>query len=220
LALGEFTPALNQKNMKIPKLILDYSKLNDAQLNLRAQNVLEALTDNVNFTSTIPTLIVFGALEETYSAALTKAATGDRQQIALKNEAKLALVLAMRQLSLDISTQANGNKAKLLSSGFDMASPGDHSGPLENPIDFTLNDGSNAGEMVFSCKGVKNALSYNFQYTDELPTDTTQWKTQPNSGRQYTFRGLRSGIRLYGRITAVGRKGQQADSDILSRLVQ
>lgn len=203
--------------MKIPKLILDYSKLSDAQLNLKAQNILDALTGNVNFPTTTPPIADFGLLVSAYATALTKAASGDRQQIALKNEAKLALVMAMRQMALDISTQANGNKAKLLSSGFDMASTGDG---ITNPIDFTLSDGANPGEMVFSCKGIRNALSYNFQYTYEVPTEVTQWKIQPNSSRQFTFKSLQSGIRLYGRITAVGRKGRQADSDILSRVVQ
>lgn len=206
--------------MKIPKLILSYSKLTDAQLNLKAQTITDALTGNANFPTTTPTLADFNLSVNAYNAALNKAATGDRQQIALKNQARLAVILALRQMALDVSSQANGDKAQLISSGFDMAKEGEGSSAIENPIEFTLSDGANPGELTFSCKGVKNALSYNFQYTDELPTETSQWKTQPFSSCQFTFKGLKSGVRLYGRITAVGRKGQMADSDIISRMVQ
>ncbi|MFA6277316.1 MAG: hypothetical protein WC622_11235 [Pedobacter sp.] len=206
--------------MKIPKLILSYSKLTDAQLNLKAQTISDALTGNTNFPTTTPTLADFNLSVGVYNIALNKAATGDRQQIALKNQARLSLISAMRQMALDISSQANGDKAQLISSGFDIAKEGEGIGSIENPIDFTMTDGANSGEMVFSCKGVKGAISYNFQYTDETPTDATQWKIQPSSSRQFTFKGLKSGTRLYGRITAVGRKEQMADSDIISRVVQ
>ncbi|WP_216847263.1 hypothetical protein [Pedobacter boryungensis] len=206
--------------MKIAKLIIDYSKLSDANLNQRAQNVLDALTGNANFPITTPTLMAFNKTLSTYNTHLAKAANGDRELIALKNQTKLALTLAMRQLALDISTQANGDKAKLLSSGFDMGSTGEASAPLENPREFTISDGANPGELIFSCKGVKNVLSYIFQYSEEMPTADTPWKIQPNSSRQFTFVGLKSGARIYGRITAVGRRGQKAESDIISRVVQ
>jgi hypothetical protein len=208
------------KNMKIAKLILSYSKLSDAQLNLKAQTVLDALSNNAYFPTTTPSIAQFASNVTAFNLALNKAATGDRQQIALKNQTRLTLISDMRQMALDVSSQANGDRAQLISSGFDIAKEGEGSSTIENPIDFTLSDGANPGELIFSCKGVKNAVSYNFQYTDELPTADSQWKTQPSSACQLTFKGLKSGVRLYGRITAVGRKGQMADSDIISRMVQ
>jgi hypothetical protein len=141
IALGEYTPALLMKNMKITKLILSYSKLTDAQLNLKAQTISDALTGNANFPTTTPTLVDFNTAVATYNIALNKAATGDRQQIALKNQARLAVILAMRQMGLDISSQANGDKAQLISSGFDIAKEGEGSSAIENPMEFTLTDG-------------------------------------------------------------------------------
>ncbi len=38
--------------------------------------------------------------------------------------------------------------------------------------------------------------------------------------KELTIKGLRSGTRIYGRIKAIGTKGQEASSEILSKIVQ
>ena len=206
--------------MKIQKLRLDYTRYSDAQLNLKAKNVVSSLTNNVNFEPTIPSLANFTILQTNFSNALDKALNGDRQLIALKNQAKEELLAGMRQLSFNIDAQANGDRAKLLSSGFDLASSSDASSVISVPTDFKIMDGMNAGELKFSCKKVATAVSYVIEYTDEIPSEETLWKFQPASSREFTIKGLRTGIRIYGRIKAVGTKGQTANSEILSRLVQ
>lgn len=69
-------------------------------------------------------------------------------------------------------------------------------------------------------KGVPAALSYVFEHTDEMPTEETKWIALSASTKELTIRGLRSGTRIYGRIKAIGTKGQEASSEILSRIVQ
>ena len=206
--------------MKTPRLILDYSKLNEAGLNTKALAIIAALTGNLNFPTTTPSLVDFTALQTAYSEALTKAANGDRSLIAIKNQAKADLLAGMRALALDIDSLSNGNLVMLASSGFDLASAGDSSLTITNPTDFKILDGMNSGELKFTCKRVPNAIGYIFEHTDEVPAETTNWKIQPSSTREFTIRGLRSGIRVYGRIKAIGRRGQEANSDILSRIVQ
>nr|MBC7612277.1 hypothetical protein [Pseudopedobacter sp.] len=206
--------------MKIPKLILDYSKLNEAGLNTKALAIIAALTENVNFPVTTPAIPYFTALQTAYSEALTKAASGDRSLIAIKNQAKANLLAGMRALAMDIDALSDGDKVMLASSGFELASAGDGSLNITTPTDFKILDGMNTGELKFTCKRVPNAIGYIFEHTDELPAETTNWKIQPASTRELTIRGLRSGIRVYGRIKAIGRRGQEANSDILSRVVQ
>lgn len=207
-------------NMRIPKLIIDYTKFSDATLSLKSLNVKNSLTDNSNFPTTTPTLANYAIIQAAFDEALSKSITGDRVQIALKNQARLDLASAMRQLALDIEAQANGDKAKLLSSGFDLGSVNDSPANISVPTDFRLLDGLNAGEIKFSCKRVLHAKSYLFEYTDELPTENTKWTVLPNTSKDLTVKGLRSGIRIHGRIKAVGTKGQEACSEIQSRLVQ
>ena len=208
------------KFMKTPKLILDYAKLADTHLNFKALTVVNALTKNTNFPTTTPTLPNFTTLQTAFSEALGKTTSGDRQLIALKNQAKEELLAGMRQLAMDIDAQSNGDKAMLLSSGFDLASAGESPTALMQPTEFKILDGINTGELKFSCRRVQNAVSYIFEYADEQPAEDTQWKMQPSSTREFTFKNLRSGIRVFGRIKAVGRKGQEANSDVLSRIVQ
>ncbi|RRN77898.1 hypothetical protein EIM50_17270 [Pseudoxanthomonas sp. SGD-10] len=94
--------------MKVPKLITDYGKFSDAVLIQKAVNVKTSLTGNLNFPTTLPSLEDFTTLQNDFVNALNKASTGDRVQIALKNQARTALVAAMRQLANDIDAQANG----------------------------------------------------------------------------------------------------------------
>ena len=219
-AFGSVPNVKNLNVMKTPRLILDYSKWNDPGLNLKALSVTEALTGNTYFPNTTPSLADFTILQTAFSDALKKAANGDRLLIALKNQAKTNLLAGMRQLAMDIDALANGDKVMLASSGFELASPGDIGLTISNPVDFKISDGMNAGELKLSCKRVPHAISYIFEHTDEVPAETTAWKTQPSSTREFTIRGLKSGLRVYGRIKAVGRRGQEANSDILSRVVQ
>jgi hypothetical protein len=206
--------------MKQQKLIQDYVKLSDSSLNFKAKTVVLSLTGNINFPVMTPTIADFTITQTNFSNALEKATSGDRQLIALKNQAKDELLNAMRQLAMDVDAQANGDKALLISSGFDLGSSGDSGSVLGLPSDFKISDGINAGELKFSCKRAVNAVSYILEYTDELPSPDTQWKIQPSSTRELTVRGLRSGVRIYGRMKAVGRKGQEANSDQSSRVVQ
>ncbi len=206
--------------MKTPKLITDYGRYADAVLNQKAINVRVALTDNEYFPLTLPTLADFTVVQQAYDSALSKTASADRIQIAIKNQARLTLLLAMRQLAMDIDAKANGDKAKLLSCGLDLVAAGDSVSSITTPTDFRILDGLNAGELKFSCKKVANAVSYLFEYTEEIPTEDTKWKVLTSSSRELTIRGLRSNVRIYGRIKAVGRKGQEANSEVLSRLVQ
>ncbi|RZL43709.1 MAG: hypothetical protein EOP00_22355 [Pedobacter sp.] len=206
--------------MKNSKLILDYNKLSDAALSLKAINVKNSLTGNEHFPTTMPSLADFTLIQEGYDTALSKIISGDRIQIALKNQARMTLLANLRQLGLDIDAQANGDRAKLLSSGLDLAATGDSSTSIGVPAEFRIIDGINAGELKFLCKKVPNAVSYLFEYTDTVPTEETKWSVQPSSTRELTLKGLRSGARIYGRIKAVGRRGQEANSEVLSRLVQ
>lgn len=138
--------------MKNPKLILDYNRLSDAALSLKAINVKNSLTGNADFPTTTPSLADFTLIQEGYDTALSKIISGDRIQIALKNQSRATLLATLRQLALDIDAQANGDRAKLLSSGFDLAATGETATSISVPTEFRIVDGLNAGELKFVCK--------------------------------------------------------------------
>lgn len=205
--------------MKNNKLILDYSKLSDAKLSLRSGDVVNSLTDNDYFPVTVPSLTEFTALRTAFVQALDRTTTGDRYLIAVKNQTRKTLLSAMRQLAMTIDAQGNGDKAKLITSGFLLSSTAESS-TLGAPENFKIADGKNPSELILSCKMAQNAASYLFDIAEEPISENTIWKTQADSRRSYTFRNLNSGSRIFCRIRAIGRKGQEISSEVLSRVVQ
>lgn len=206
--------------MKKRKLIVDYTRLADVKINFVAQRVVTALTGNSFFPTTLPSLENFTIIKENYSESLTKAATGDKNAIVIKRKAKEDLIAAMRQLATDIEAQANGSETKLVSSGFDLASAGGSSHPITEPKNFKISEGKNPGEIKMSVKRVANAVSYIHEYTDSEILEEGKWISKVSTSREHVFTGIRSGIRIYGRTKVVGRKGQEVNSVVLTRVVQ
>src|SRR5690606_20347786 len=104
------------------------------------------------------------------------------------NQARADLLNAMRQLAMDIDAQSNGDRTKLVSSGFDLASASDTPSSLGAPTNFKIMDGMNIGELKFTCKKANNAVSYLVEYTDEVPAEATQWKISPSTTRTTTIK--------------------------------
>ncbi len=206
--------------MKPASLLKDYSRLSDTKLEFKAQSVIGRLTTNTSFPETTPTLVVFSTAHSAFSSAMDQAVSGDRTAIALKNQARAKLLSAMKQLALNIESLAPGDRAKLMSSGFDLASDGESVPALVAPTEFKITDGVNAGELKFSIKRVPQAVSFMYEYTEEPLTAESVWISKASTSREYLFTGLPSGTRIYGRIAVIGRKNQEAYSAILNRVVQ
>lgn len=206
--------------MKISKLILNYQKYGDAKLDLKTQTIIVALTGNANFATTTPTLADFTGIASNFSTALAAAATRDRLSVSLKADAREALLISLRLLAMSIEALAEGNRSKLVSSGFDLATESDSALSLSVPQEFVLADGMSPGEVKFSVKAVENAKSYIFEYTEEPLTLDSSWISKGSSKREYTFTNMPSGKRIYGRAIAIGTRGQEGMTSVLTRMVQ
>ncbi|MDB5120281.1 MAG: hypothetical protein JWN56_1499 [Sphingobacteriales bacterium] len=207
--------------MKTQGLVTSYSKLSDAHLDLKAQSIILALTGNLNFPLTAPTLANFTLFKTTYTTALAKAVSRERNTIAQKLAARTTLLLNMKLLAINIESLALGDRVKLVSSGFDLTNDGELVTPIVTPTDFILSDGLNAGEMKFSIKGVKDASSYLFEIClEEVVTEDSKWTSKATTLREHTFTNLPSRTLIHGRVAAIGRKSQEAFTGVLTRVVQ
>lgn len=206
--------------MRKPSLVKDYSKLSDNNLAFRAEAIVLSLTDNVNFPVTVPALADFTTVQTAFATAMEDIINGNRISIAIKNQARVNLLEIMSQLAFNIQSLAPGDRAKLISSGFEMGSDGENVPPIEAPENFKISDGVNPGEIKLSVKGVLQAVSYMHEYTEEPITAESRWISKISSSRQHVFTGLQSGIRIHARTAVIGRKGQQAYSPMLQRVVQ
>ncbi|MBB2145488.1 hypothetical protein GM921_08340 [Pedobacter sp. LMG 31464] len=206
--------------MKISKLILNYQRFGDAKLDQKAQAVIVALTGNANFGVITATLADFIIVASDFATALTASSSRDRVAVSLKNDAREALLNSLRLMGMNIEAMAEGNRSKLVSSGFDLATESDNAVSLSPPQEFALADGMSPGEVKFSVKAVENAKSYIFEYTEEPLTLESSWISKGSSKREYTFVNLPSGKRIYGRAIAIGTRGQEGTTSVLTRMVQ
>lgn len=206
--------------MKNVKLIKDYSRLSDANLDLKAQMVIINLTGNPDFPVTEPTLADFTLVKASFNTALQNSQEGGRTAVAIKNQARKTLLASMRNLSINIESQAQGDRVKLVSSGFDLAADGANVPALSGPLNFMVSDGLNTGELKLSVKASKQAISYLHEYTVGPVTDESIWISKVSTAREHTFGGIRSGVRAYARVAVIGTKGQEVYSNVLSRVVQ
>ena len=198
----------------------DYARLSDANLDFKAQAIITSLTGNTYFPTTVPALADFTTIKTDFSTAMENAISGDRTAIALKNQARKRLTGVMRLLAVNIEFQAEEDRAKLVSSGFDLAADGENVPPLAAPTEFRIMDGINRGELRFIVKRVPQAISYLHEYTEEPVTAESRWVSKISSSREHVFTGIRSGARVIGRTAAIGRKGQEAYTNTLTRVVQ
>ena len=206
--------------MRKPTLVKDYSKLNEANLEVKSTEIIANLTGNVNFPVTVPSLADFTLIKDEYSSKLIAASNGDKSAIAFKNESKQQLLDNLRFLAINVEAQALGNRAKMVTSGFDLAASGENVPVLNTPENFRLSDGINPGEIKSEVKRVPQAKMYSHEYCLEPPTANTVWISSMVSTREFTFTGLPSGTRVYVRVAVIGSKKQIAYSVVLSRIVQ
>jgi hypothetical protein len=111
-------------------------------------------------------------------------------------------------------------QAKLVSTGFDLASNGDSVPAMLAPTGFKLTDGLNTGEIKSTVRGVAQAIMYSHEYCLTAPDENAVWVTWVTSTVSTLFTDLPSGTRVYVRVGAIGRKDQLVYSDVLSRIVQ
>lgn len=194
------------------RISISFSKFADASFLQKALFIITCMTNNIYFTSPVPTLVVVQAAYDKYAAALNAAAALGRQQVLDKNIARKELEDILAQLGRYVMFIANGDEAKLGSSGFTITK---YPQPrvLLNPGNVTITIGSNPGELI-SQVPMQNATGFNHQITDALPTLDTVWSNFITSTSKHTFTGLIPGKQYWVRVIALGTRKQQEYSTV------
>lgn len=104
------------------KGLLSFGDYSDAKLAAFAAKVENSLTSNANFPLVQPLMPSFGPAIADYNKKLSEAKGGSRVQIETKNVAKAALIELLREACRMVNFDANGDRLKLLTSGFDITS--------------------------------------------------------------------------------------------------
>lgn len=206
--------------MKKQVIIKSYEKLSDANLNTRAETIVNSLTDNPNFPLTSPPLPEFATAATLYNTRLNASISSRaRVDIILKNDARVALLVLMRMLGINIESLSGEDVSKMASSGFLLSSQGGTVPPIDVPTDFKVRPGKNLGEIILSVKKLNNAIYYIFEYTIGPVTEDSKWISRGSSSREFTFTNLPRGAEVYCRVAAIGRRGQEVYSNVLNTIV-
>ncbi len=206
--------------MKKPSLIKFYGRLAGADLEVKSSQIVYELTDNPYFPAIQPEVAILKELHAAFSKALSDASTRDRSAIAIKDEAKTKLADYMRLLAINIESQCMGDRAKMISSGFDLASDGESVPALTAPEGFKVLEGLNPGEIITIVSGNRRSVAYSHEYCLAEPDESTIWTSITTSSRKHKFAGLPTGVRVYFRVAVIGHKKQIIYTNVLSRIVQ
>ena len=202
----------------INKVLIDFAKYTDGDFESKARTIITNMTGNAAFPTPSPTLLVVTGATDDYSEALAAASTGNRSDVADKNEKRQALTVLLRSLASYINFTAAGDRAVLLTTGFNVSKEKE---PIiiTKPWNLQVTNGMNAGDLHVSVRAVKGARSYVHEYTNDTGLAAGNWESTTSSQSKITFSGLEAGKTYHCRVAAVGTKGQLVYSDTLSRIV-
>lgn len=193
-----------KKNIKIALSFATYAY---DQLNSFAILSIACLKTNPLFPALPVNATALAALQTAFQNAITAAAQGGTVATALKEEARDALVAALRQNAAYVQSLGLTNLSDVLSSGYDVVNTNTVRSPLSQPI-FTL-DNRNTTELTVELQAVPNAKAYQVQFT----TGAAAWQDAgiyPNT-KGIRLTDLTPGTVYQVRIRAVGGSTQYSD---------
>ncbi|WP_160144112.1 fibronectin type III domain-containing protein [Chryseolinea soli] len=204
---------------KIVKVALRLSEMNDEALEVKAQSIIQEMTDNANFPAPIPELDAMKTALTAFQAALVKQKSGSKADTAAKNAARVVLQNAYRALASVVEVKSNNDLSILLTSGFEARKNATPAGRLEKPADLKVTLTDKPGSVKVSVSKIERAVSYMFQYALSPVTDETQWKTLTGTSRSKTIDGLEPGRSYMFRVAGVGSDPAIVYSDTVTRIV-
>lgn len=201
------------------QVTLAFTRLPDADLLTKANQVMANMTNNPNFPTPSPALTEVQPLLTAFQTALAAAGDGGKVKTAAKNDAREALVEPLRNLAIYVQQNCGNDLTKLLSSGFEARKTPQPAGILPAPLMVTLTNTGISGEIAFRSPPVDNASAYEAQSTSD-PASIADWENQGTfSAARATLPGFAPGKVVWIRERAIGAAGPGIWSEPASIMV-
>src|ERR1044072_2430388 len=152
------------------RIIYPFKQGRDSELAKTANRVLGSSKGNSFF----PDTTLVQELEKrtiAFQVAMNNAADGGKTLIAIRKDCRRSLIEIMVQYGFYVSQICKGDRAMLLSSGFDLAKESGDS-KLMGGIESLAVTNVNPGEAYIVVKRVDGAQAFIHQYTTEPPSDS------------------------------------------------
>ncbi len=198
------------------KIIIDFSKLRDAELDQKAQTILtEMAVQAAVFTDPVPSLTVLETALEDYRIAMAAAADRGLHAVEVKRQKRKVLETTLRQLGWYVLQVAHDDRAVLLSSGYRVRKEKTSAGILPRPAGFMVRC-EEVGRVLMRVKTHRNTRSYNFQYRK---AGNEVWIEVNSTRSSIVIDGLESGARYQFRAAYIGANPTRTFSDVLESYV-
>jgi hypothetical protein len=162
-----------------------------------------------------------GDLEQTlpvYQEVNRKASGGDEEMRFSKKAVRAKVIALLMELVDYVTITCNGDPAKLVSSGFELAKArGTKVMAAIKELNITAD---RSGEAITRVKRVAGAKAYIHQYTTDPLMGDNVWVNKVTTDPSYTFTGLKSKEKYWFQVIAVGLNGQETASPPASRVIQ
>jgi hypothetical protein len=178
--------------------------------------IIAAMTGNPNYVTPVPALTVVSAANDAAKTAIANAVNGGREFTAIKDAKMFDLAAVVRPLGAYATTTADGDLAKLLSSGFPIKKPTNQPvGPLPMPTGPIAVPGDKHGKILAATDAIDGAYIYNWRMA--LASAPTVYVLQVQStGANTAMEGLTRGGIYNVEVNAVGTAGTTEWSDAVS----
>ncbi|WP_162144185.1 fibronectin type III domain-containing protein [Sporocytophaga myxococcoides] len=180
-----------------------------------SRQILQALTENEQFPSPIPTL-------ETLSAAIVELdkANADLKQsrqavstnLSILKDKSIELNSVLNQLAAYVECTAKGDEIKIKQAGMNIKAQKTSSGIPSAPENLQA-VAANEKEIELSWESVKHAKSYVVQLTSDLSKDDNWSIAIISTKSKATIKNLESGKKYWFKVAAIASAGQSAWSD-------
>jgi hypothetical protein len=201
------------------KVSISFDKFGDVNFQQKSQFIYGSLNGNPWYVNLVPALPEVKMAIDKYATDLAAAATRERNAVALKNQSRTVLEGLLKQLGLSVMTEANGDEAALVSSGFTLNKDREPS-YITNPGNVTLSNGITSGQMISSIKVVAGGKSYVHEIASELPVDESMWVSHTSSASKFVFNNLVPGKQYWVRVAVIGSREQKAYSTVGTMFAQ
>lgn len=200
---------------KIKSSTFNYCREGDlAKLTRR---IIDSMKDNTLFPNPPHALADVESLLGRYSTALSNAGKGDREMVAIKDNVKAELRLVLADLAHYVTQVAKGDRAILISSGFDLNAQ--RVKRLQAPPKLAV-DLAVAGQATTRVKRVAKARAYVHQYTAHPLTSDSVWISETKTVPEHTFTGLATGSRFWFRVIVVAQDDEKVYWEPVTRIIQ
>ena len=201
-----------------------FAKDSDETVLVKGKTVLLAMTGNPNFPTPEPALDAVTDVVNDYEQKLAMAKRrGSPEDTALKNQARKLTIQLLKRLAFYVSQTADGDLAKLLSSGFAVSSLPQRDDVPAVVTGIELRDGRQKGQMRLDFDKNSSARVYEYQLCqvdDHGMPDEWGESYTTTSSKFNVVAPLTPFLRYGVRVRAINGYGRSDWSEMVSHVVR